>query len=142
MNKRPIVLRRIALNAALSLALALLIVDRYAAYVHRPSADATRVAIYTTSWCPYCARLRADLKASGVEYREYDVEESVQGVLGFWALRGRGVPVAAIGPKVVYGYRVAQIKSALRALGYSYQSASLNVPSATAHDAVLMSIPD
>jgi mycoredoxin len=142
MNKRLTRLRRIALSAALSLALALLIVDRYAAYAHRPSADATRVAIYTTAWCPYCARLRADLKASGVEYTEYDVEKSVQGALGFWALRGRGVPVSAIGPKVVYGYRVDQIKPALRALGYSHQSASLNVPSTTTHDAVSMSIPN
>lgn len=141
MNARLTKLRRIALGAALSLALGLLIVDRYGAYVHRPSADATRVVIYTTAWCPYCARLRADLKASGVEYTEYDVEKSVQGAIGFWALRGRGVPVSAIGPKVVYGYRVDQIKSALNALGHSYRSASSSIPSATTRDAVSMSIP-
>lgn len=98
MNHRLAVIRRTLLSVALSLVLALFIVDRYAAYIHRPSADATRVAIYTTAWCPYCARLRADLAASGVRYTEYDVERSLQGALGFWALRGRGVPVSAVGP--------------------------------------------
>jgi len=127
-SARLLVLRRALLLGALSLALALFAVDRYAAYAHRPSDTSTRVAIYTTAWCPYCARLRADLAASGIDYVEYNVEKSVDGALGFWALRGRGVPVSAIGPKVVYGYRVDQIEAALRALGYTYRSVSSGDP--------------
>lgn len=141
MNRRLTIFRRTLLGAALSLALVLFIVDRYAAYVHRPSADTTRVVIYTAAWCPYCARLRADLAASGVPYAEYDVEKTVQGALGFWALRGRGVPVSAIGPKVVYGYRVEQIQAALQALGHSYSPASSSARSAMSDDAALMSTP-
>jgi len=141
-NHRLAVVRRALLSAALSMALALFVVDRYALYTHRPSADATRVVIYTTAWCPYCARLRADLSASGVQYVEYDVEKSMQGALGFWALRGRGVPISAIGPKVVYGYRVEQIQSALLALGHSYRSASSSVPRAVSDNAASMSIPN
>lgn len=120
--------RRGLLVFALSLALALLAVDRYAAYLHRPAEDATRVVIYTTTWCPYCKKLREDLAASKVPHTEYDVEKSMQGALGMWALHGRGVPVSAIGSKVVYGYRVDQIAPALATLGYVYLPAPQAAP--------------
>lgn len=107
---------RVLLVAVLAFALALLAVDRYAAAVHKPNAASTRVAIYTTAWCGYCQALREKLDREGVSYTEYDVEKSLQGYLGFWALRGRGVPVSAIGPEVVYGYRIPEIERALSAL--------------------------
>lgn len=133
--------RRVLLMIALALAVALFAVDRYAAYVHRPAADSTRVVIYTTQWCPYCKRLRTDLAANGIPYTEYDVEHSVQGALGFWALHARGVPVSAIGPKIVYGYRVGRIESALGDLGYSYRQVSSNAPSALPAGSAPVSVP-
>ena len=51
---------------------------------------------------------------------EHDVEKSLQGQLGFWTLRARGIPVSAIGPKIVYGYDVARIAFALQDLGYTF----------------------
>lgn len=113
------VTRNAVLGVVLALAFALFGLDRYAAHVHVPAADSTRVAIYTTTWCPYCKQLRADLAASHVPYVEHDVERTLQGRLGMWALRGRGVPVSVIGSQVVYGYRVDQIAPALLTLGYS-----------------------
>lgn len=115
--------RRTMLYVAAVLALLLLGIDRYAAYMHRPSADSTRIAIYTTTWCPYCARLRKALAASHIAYVEYDVETSLQGQLGFWALHGRGVPVSVIGPTVVYGYDVPRLAAALQSLGYRFDAA-------------------
>lgn len=112
--------RRTLLIAAACLALLLLGLDRYAAFAHRPGADSRTVVIYTTAWCPYCARLRASLVASGIPYVEHDVEKSLNGQLGFWTLRARGVPVSAIGPTVIFGYDVARITPALRDLGYTY----------------------
>jgi glutaredoxin len=112
--------RRVLLGIALFLTLALLAMDRYAAAVHRPRENSTRVAIYTTRSCPYCERLRRSLQASRVPHAEFDVERSLQGQLGMWALGGRGVPVAVIGSQVVYGYQVAEIAEALRALGYTF----------------------
>jgi glutaredoxin len=97
----------------------LLGLDRYAAFAYRPGADSRAVVIYTTAWCPYCARLRASLTTSGIPYVEHDVEKSLQGQLGFWTLRARGVPVSAIGPRIVYGYDVARIAVALQELGYT-----------------------
>jgi glutaredoxin 3 len=32
------------------------------------------VVIYTKSWCPYCERARALLKAKGVSFQEIDIE--------------------------------------------------------------------
>ena len=116
--------RRALLILAAGLAIVLLGLDRYAAFAHRPGADSRTVVIYTTAWCPYCAKLRTSLTASGIPYVEHDVEKSLQGQLGFWTLRGRGVPVLAIGPKIIYGYDVARIASALKELGYTFVPAS------------------
>ncbi|HEV8647731.1 MAG TPA: glutaredoxin domain-containing protein [Burkholderiales bacterium] len=112
--------RRALLIVAACLTLLLLGLDRYAAFAHRPGADSKAVVIYTTEWCPYCAKLRTSLAASGIPYVEHDVEKSLDGQLGFWTLRGRGVPVSAIGPKIIYGYDVARIAFALRDLGYTF----------------------
>jgi glutaredoxin len=116
--------RWVLLIVAACLTLLLLGLDRYAAFAHRPGADSKAVVIYTTAWCPYCAKLRTSLAASGIPYVEHDVEKSLQGQLGFWTLRGRGVPVSAIGPKVIYGYDVARIAFALQDLGYTFIPAS------------------
>ena len=126
MNRRLILIRRILLGIALFLALALLGLDKYAAMVHRPSKTSTRIVIYTTKRCPYCEKLRRDLAASGITYREYDVEKSLQGQLGFWTLGARGVPVSAIGPRIIYGYRVEEIQEALRDLGYQFKPVAHN----------------
>lgn len=124
---RPGRARRNLLWVAAALALLLLGLDRYAAWAHRPGADDTAVVIYTTAWCPYCARLRAALDANAVPYVEHDVEKSLQGQLGFWALRGRGVPVSVIGSKVVYGYDLEGIGQALGESGYTFTPVSPKV---------------
>lgn len=116
--------RRYALVLAAALALLLLGLDRYAAFAHRPGPESTAVVIYTTAWCPYCARLRTSLAASNIPFVEHDVESSLQGQLGFWTLRGRGVPVSAVGPEVVYGYDVTRLGAALQRLGHSFVPAT------------------
>lgn len=108
------------LYVALPLALALFSLDRYAAYAYLPTAGSTQVVLYTTAWCGYCAKLRQDLARSEIPYVERDVEKSLQGQLGFWALRARGVPVSVIGPTIVYGYRADKIAEAMQAIGYTY----------------------
>lgn len=121
--------QRVLLAVAAALALGLLALDRYAAAVHRPTPGATAVVLYTTAGCPYCARLRADLHASGVAFTEHDVERSLQGQLGMWALRGRAVPVAVVGERVIYGYRADQLASALKAIGHTYRPAPVSTGS-------------
>jgi mycoredoxin len=110
--------RKAALYVAFVLALSLFALDRTATYLHRPTRTSTAVVIYTAEWCPYCRQLRAHLKASGIPVREYDVENSLQGGMGFWALRGKGVPISAIGPDVVHGFDLERINGSLIKLGY------------------------
>ncbi|HEX7026958.1 MAG TPA: glutaredoxin domain-containing protein [Gammaproteobacteria bacterium] len=112
---------RIALYLALSLILTLLLFDRAAAWLHRPAPDSTGVTLYTTGWCPYCRSLRLYLDAYDIPYKDYDVEKSLSGIMGFWTLRGRGVPVSVIGPEVVYGYDLEKINRSLAALGYKVE---------------------
>lgn len=98
--------------------LILLAVDRTAARLYVPRAEARTVVLFTTDWCPYCKSLRIYLDAHHVPYIEHDIEKSLSGMMGFWALRGRGVPVSTIGPKVIRGYDLKKINDALKALGY------------------------
>lgn len=94
-----------------------------ARYVHIPAADSQRIAIYTTSWCPYCAQLRARLIHNQVPHIEYDVEKSLWGRLGFWLLQGQGVPVAAVGPRIIRGYNAEQWQFALASLNHPFEPA-------------------
>lgn len=31
--------------------------------------------MYTTTWCGYCQRLKAQMRSAGIEFREVDVEQ-------------------------------------------------------------------
>jgi mycoredoxin len=33
-----------------------------------------KVTVFTTTWCGYCVRLKAQLKREGIEYVEVDIE--------------------------------------------------------------------
>ncbi|MFM9377352.1 mycoredoxin [Gordonia sp. VNK21] len=35
----------------------------------------TELTLYTTSWCPFCHRLKAGLERNGVQWTEIDIEE-------------------------------------------------------------------
>lgn len=63
-----------------------------------------QVEIYTTDWCPYCARARALFEAKGVAFTEIDVE-AVPGARTEMAARGGGdtVPQVFIGGRALGG---------------------------------------
>ncbi len=103
-------------------AITLFALDRSAAYIYTPKANSKNIVLYTTDWCPYCNSLRIHLNNNKIPFTEHDVEKSISGVAGFWVLRGRGVPVTVIGPKVVYGYDIDSINQNLIYLGYSLSS--------------------
>jgi mycoredoxin len=107
------------LYVLLALTVLLLGVDRAAAYLHVPGPDSRDVVLYATDWCPYCRAIRVHLTINEVPFREHDVEKSIAGMMGFWALRGRGVPITVVGPQVIYGFRLEELDAALERLGYS-----------------------
>jgi len=106
------------LYGALLIALTLLALDRTAAYLHLPKENSTAVVIYTTQWCPYCNALHNVLRQHNIPFKEYDTEKSIQGIMGFWALRGRRVPVSMIGEEIIYGYDGQKVTDALVDAGY------------------------
>ena len=113
--------RRGLLYTALGLALLLVGLDRYAAWRYLPDSDATAGIVYGAAWCGPCHQVKQWLDDNDVPYTEYDVEKSFAGAMGFWALRGRSVPLTVIGPEVVPGFRVQRITDALQKIGYDIQ---------------------
>ena len=93
-------------------------VGRLAAHLHQPKQGSTDVVIYTTAWCPYCTVLRTTLNQYDIPFTEYDTEKSIQGLTGYWALRGRGVPISVIGEEVIHGYDGQIITDALVGAGH------------------------
>jgi glutaredoxin len=77
------------------------------------AAQAPKVDVFVTSWCPYCSKLESFLKKRGVEYTRWDIENDARGARLFADLGGQGVPVARIGDRVVHGYDPSELESAL-----------------------------
>jgi glutaredoxin len=74
---------------------------------------AGHVVLYTTEWCPYCAKARHFFRARDIPYTEYDIEKSVDAKRQYHHLGGRGVPLILVGDRVIHGY---DPKGVLRAL--------------------------
>ena len=114
------------LFAILSTAVLILAADRYLAYKYHPNKNSRAIVMYSTERCPYCKYLRKELKSRKIPFVERDIEKSIDGRLGFLALRGRGVPITVIGPEVVYGFQLKKIDRALKKIGYKYYNDEIN----------------
>ena len=77
-----------------------------------PAADT--VIMLATSWCPYCAKARKFLQARGVDYCEYDIEQSPTGDALHERSGKRGVPVILIDGRVIGGYDPDEMSLALK----------------------------
>lgn len=93
-------------------------VDRFATHLYSPKKGSSAVVIYTTTWCPYCKALHSTLNQYRIPFTEHDTEKTIQGFLGFWALRGHAVPISVIGDQVIHGYDGQEITDALVSAGY------------------------
>jgi glutaredoxin-like YruB-family protein len=71
------------------------------------------VLIYTTSWCPYCRKVKRYFRAAGIPYTEFDVEKSEAAFREYERISGRGVPVIKIGSTVINGYDTNAIRGAI-----------------------------
>jgi glutaredoxin 3 len=62
------------------------------------------VTIYSTGWCPYCARARALLERKGIEWAEIDVEAEPERRAEMIARSGRRtVPQIFVGDRALGG---------------------------------------
>ena len=63
------------------------------------------VVMYSTGWCPYCARARALLERKGIAFREIDIETDAGLRAEMIARSGRrSVPQIFIGERHVGGF--------------------------------------
>ncbi len=74
----------------------------------------SKVVLYTTSWCGYCAKTRRFLSKNGISYEEYDVEKSDEGRDQYNALGAGGVPILLINSEIVRGYDPNRILKLLK----------------------------
>ncbi|WP_305822654.1 glutaredoxin family protein [Massilia brevitalea] len=86
----------------------------YAAYFPNPS---TKVVMYGTSTCPYCAKAREYLDQRGIAYADYDVQKSPAAKEAFSKLDGKGVPLILIGNRRIDGFNAPVYDDALKNAG-------------------------
>ncbi len=64
-----------------------------------------QVKIYSTPTCPYCQRAKAYLKEKNVPFEDIDVSVNQEAADEMIKISGQmGVPVIAIGDKVIVGF--------------------------------------
>ena len=75
-----------------------------------------KVIMYSTSWCPYCAKAREFLEQANIPYEEKDIEQSPQAAAEHRALGGIGVPLLKIHNAAIDGFDPQAIRKAIDAL--------------------------
>jgi glutaredoxin len=77
----------------------------------------SKVVMFGTDWCPYCAQTRALFKRLGVEYVELDLDHDQHAKqFARQYLKPVVTPIVVIGNRVLKGYNEADITAALKAL--------------------------
>lgn len=72
------------------------------------------VVMYSTVWCPYCAKARAYFRSNGITFIEHDIEESAAAHAEFKRLHGRVVPLILVGRERVDGFSELAFEFALQ----------------------------
>ena len=75
------------------------------------------VVLLSAAWCGYCTKLRGDLTAMKVPFRELDVETSAAGEQAYDLIQARGVPVLLVGRDVQRGYAPEATRRSLEHYG-------------------------
>lgn len=73
-----------------------------------------KVKVYSTQSCPYCVMAKEFLRQHAVKYAEIDVGSDEKAAEEMIEKSGQmGVPVIEIDGKIIVGYDVSALKSAL-----------------------------
>ncbi|MGB5833417.1 MAG: glutaredoxin family protein [Thiohalocapsa sp.] len=65
-----------------------------------------KVVMYSANWCGICTKARRYFEENGIEFTEYDVEESTKGKSDYQDMRANGVPVILVGKRRMNGFSV------------------------------------
>ncbi len=73
-----------------------------------------RVVLYTTGWCPVCARARAWLHERSIPFEEHDVEHEPAAATRFRQLSpSRVVPVIDVEGEILEGFVAEEVRRAI-----------------------------
>ena len=88
--------------------------DAFIFYTFNPAGRYdNQIVLYSTSSCPYCAKLKQCFASSGLEYKEKNIKNNILSALEHEALGGNGVPIVLIGSDVVIGYKIKKLNDIL-----------------------------
>lgn len=79
-----------------------------------------QVVMYSTTTCPYCAKVREMFAEKKVVYVEYQIDKSKAAAEEFKRLEAPGVPILFIGERRIDGFRKPAIVDALQAIGVTF----------------------
>lgn len=82
----------------------------YAAYFPNPQ---SKVVLYGTAWCGYCAKTRDYFKKNHIDFVDLDIEKSPEALKAHKELGG-GVPVVLIGNRKIQGFNAGALEAALK----------------------------
>jgi len=73
-----------------------------------------KIAIYTTSRCPWCKKAKRYFKELGIPFKEYNVEKDQKAAERMVRKTGQmGVPVIEIGNQTIVGFDKTKIERLL-----------------------------
>jgi glutaredoxin-like YruB-family protein len=74
-----------------------------------------KVIVYSTTWCPWCTRVKEFLKQNKIAFRDVDVGEDRNAAEEMMKKSGQmGVPVVDIDGKIIVGFNEPEMRKALK----------------------------
>ncbi len=74
-----------------------------------------KVIVYSTSWCPWCTRVKDFLKEKKVPFKDINVEKDQKAAQEMADKSGQmGVPVLDIDGTIIVGFNEPEIRKALK----------------------------
>jgi len=74
-----------------------------------------KVIVYSTSWCPWCSRVKDFLKEKKIPFKDINVENNPEAAQEMADKSGQmGVPVIDIDGTIIVGFNEPEIRKALK----------------------------
>lgn len=74
-----------------------------------------KVIVYSTSWCPWCSRVKDFLKEKKIPFKDINVENNPEAAQEMANKSGQmGVPVIDIDGTIIIGFNEPEIRKALK----------------------------
>jgi len=74
-----------------------------------------KVTVYSTSWCPWCDRVKSFLKEKKIPFKDINVENNPEAAQEMANKSGQmGVPVIDIDGTIIVGFNEPEIRKALK----------------------------